>query len=92
MSNEEVNHYKVFNTFVFDGDESSLNLRQFSASEKRVLYERCGGFCKRCGPKIHYKIEEMEADHIKPWSDGGKTELDNGQMLCKHHNRVKGNK
>lgn len=79
-------------TFVFDGDESSLNLRQFSASEKRVLYERCGGFCKRCGPKIHYKIEEMEADHIKPWSDGGKTELDNGQMLCKHHNRVKGNK
>ena len=42
--------------------------------------------------KIHYKIEEMEADHIKPWSDGGKHELDNGQMLCKHHNRVKGNK
>ena len=32
------------------------------------------------------------SDPIKPWSDGGKTELDNGQMLCKHHNRVKGNK
>lgn len=25
--------------------------------------------------KIHYKIEEMEADHIKPWSDGGKLSL-----------------
>ena len=92
MANDEVKNKKGIYTFVFDGDESSLNLRQFSASEKRVLYERCGGFCKRCGPKIHYKIEEMEADHIKPWSDGGKTELDNGQMLCKHHNRVKGNK
>lgn len=92
MANDEVKNKKGIYTFVFDGDESSLNLRQFSASEKRVLYERCEGFCKRCGPKIHYKIEEMEADHIKPWSDGGKTELDNGQMLCKHHNRVKGNK
>ena len=92
MANDEVKNKKGIYTFVFDGDESSLNLRQFSASEKRVLYERCGGFCKRCGPKIHYKIEEMEADHIKPWSDGGKTELDNGQMLCKHYNRVKGNK
>lgn len=36
-----------------------------------------------------YKFEEMEADHIIPWSKGGKTEENNCQMLCKHHNRTK---
>ena len=32
----------------------------------------------------------MEADHITPWHQGGKTALDNGQMLCKEDNRRKG--
>ena len=34
----------------------------------------------------------MEADHIIPWSDNGKTTLDNGQMLCRSCNREKSNK
>jgi len=32
----------------------------------------------------------MEADHITPWHQGGKTELSNGQILCKEDNRRKG--
>lgn len=38
-----------------------------------------------------YKISEMEADHATAWSKGGATTLANCVMLCKHHNRVKGN-
>lgn len=34
----------------------------------------------------------MQADHIKPWSKGGKTELSNCQMLCKWHNEHIGKK
>lgn len=39
-----------------------------------------------------YKIEEMEADHVTPWSKGGSTTPDNCTMLCVRHNRAKGNK
>ena len=38
-----------------------------------------------------YKISEMEADHATAWSKGGATTLANCVMLCKRHNRVKGN-
>ena len=39
-----------------------------------------------------YKISEMDADHVTAWSKGGSTTLDNCEMLCKSHNRAKGNK
>lgn len=38
-----------------------------------------------------YAFGEMEADHVTAWSKGGDTSEKNCQMLCKHHNRVKGN-
>jgi 5-methylcytosine-specific restriction endonuclease McrA len=41
------------------------------------------------GDKV-FDIGEMEADHITPWSKGGKTERDNCQMLCLLDNRRKG--
>lgn len=39
-----------------------------------------------------YRISEMDADHVTAWSRGGATAVDNCQMLCKTHNRAKGNK
>jgi 5-methylcytosine-specific restriction endonuclease McrA len=39
-----------------------------------------------------WKYEEMDADHIQAWSLGGKTDASNCQMLCKTHNRAKGNR
>ncbi len=39
-----------------------------------------------------YTLEEMDADHVTAWSRGGATRLSNCQMLCKTHNRAKGNK
>ena len=39
-----------------------------------------------------WKIDEMDADHVAAWSKGGKTSEDNCQMLCKTHNRAKGNR
>lgn len=39
-----------------------------------------------------WKLNEMDADHVTAWSKGGATNIENCQMLCKTHNRAKGNK
>lgn len=39
-----------------------------------------------------YKLSEMDADHVTAWSNGGATDISNCTMLCKTHNRAKGNK
>ena len=39
--------------------------------------------------KKHFEIDGMEADHITPWHEGGKTTAENCQMLCKEDNRRK---
>ena len=39
-----------------------------------------------------WKLAEMDADHVTAWSKGGTTDTKNCEMLCKSHNRAKGNK
>ena len=39
-----------------------------------------------------WKIGEMDAGHVTAWSKGGATDISNCQMLCKTHNRAKGNR
>ena len=74
-------------------NEKYLNIRAFTESQKRAVYERQNGTCPHCiaehREKVHYELAEMEADHIKPWGEGGKTEIENCQLLCKEHNRRK---
>ena len=47
------------------------------------------GICPKCGK--HFEIEEMQADHITPWSKGGHTTSDNCKMRCADCNRRKSN-
>lgn len=67
-----------------------LNLRAFDNRDKMAVYERQQGLCNICGE--HFEYDEMEGDHIKPWSKGGRTILDNCQMLCKSCNAKKTDK
>ena len=39
-----------------------------------------------------WSLAEMDADHVSAWSKGGATDITNCEMLCKTHNRAKGNK
>ena len=55
---------------------------------RREAYERQKGICAVCGKP--FALEEMEADHITPWHEGGKTEAANCRMLCREDNRRKG--
>ncbi len=96
MTDREVTSKKGIFEYLLSHDESLLSLRQFDDTDKRELYELCKGICPHCAKerreKTHYEIDEMEADHITPWSEGGKTAISNGQMLCREHNRKKSNK
>ncbi len=73
--------------YILTGEEKHLNIRAFSKSMKQKAYEKQSGVCAICDKK--FEIKEMEADHITPWSEGGKTNEDNCQMLCKKCNREK---
>lgn len=90
MTDDEVTNKKGIYPYILTHDEKNLNIRTFSASEKRKMYEKQKGICKYC--KKHFELEEMDADHIDPWSKGGKTELSNGQMLCRMCNHRKSDK
>lgn len=87
-------------------DPRLLSIRKFSDNDKRTKYRsqtndaknKKVSNCPICVTDKEYehtehiwKYKEMEGDHIVPWSKGGRTELSNLQMLCKHHNSMKSN-
>lgn len=90
MMDDDVTKKKGIYTYVLDGKEKHLSIRAFTANQKREAYERQKGICPTC--KEHFELNEMEADHIDPWHDGGKSTADNCQMLCKEDNRRKSGK
>lgn len=90
MEDKDVKNKKGIYEYLLSGDERHLSLRLFDEKQKREAYERQKGICPIT--KKHYPIEEMEADHIIPWKQGGKTDDDNCQMLEKMANRTKSSK
>lgn len=73
--------------YILTREEKHLNIRKFTDSMKQKVYEKQNGKCNKCNKSCD--IKEMEADHITPWVEGGKTNEDNCQLLCKDDNRRK---
>ena len=88
MMDEDVTKKSGIYEYVLTRDEKYLSIRAFTDGMKREAYERQKGICAKCGE--HFEISEMEADHITPWVEGGKTKTENCQMLCRDDNRRKG--
>ena len=76
--------------YVLTGDEHYLDLRAFPEDIKLAVWEQQHHICSICGKEFDYEF--MEGDHITPWRDGGRTVIENCQMLCKECNRRKGAK
>ncbi len=87
VADDDVQRKSGIYPYVLTRDEKHLNIRAFSPSMKQKVYEKQDGICPIC--KESFDIRGMEADHITPWSEGGKTVEENCQMLCKKDNRRK---
>lgn len=87
---DDVSNKKGIYAYILTGDEKHLNIRAFTQAMKIKVYEKQGGVCPICDK--HFELKEMEADHITPWCEGGKTDETNCQLLCKDCNRRKGKK
>lgn len=87
MMDDEVTNKRGIYTYILTGEEKHLSLRSFTEAQRRAAYERQGGICPDCGQ--HFEFEEMQGDHITPWSKGGKTTPDNCKMRCGECNRRK---
>lgn len=87
MQDEDVTKKSGIYPYILTKDERYLSIRAFTDNQKREAYERQQGICPVCGE--HFDIREMEADHITPRSQGGKTTVENCQMLCRDCNRRK---
>ena len=94
--------------FVLGGEKDTklLEVRVFEDPIKQTVYKQQTALAKSKGisncphcaighdankGKI-WELKEMDADHVTAWSKGGVTDIKNCQMLCKTHNRAKGNR
>lgn len=85
--NSEIQNRKGIIPYVLTGNEQLLNLRTFPKDIALAVYAKQGHRCNECGNE--FPFEEMHADHVKPWSKGGRTEESNCQLLCKECNLKK---
>ena len=90
MQDEDITNKKGIYEYLLSWNEKCLNIRNFSENMKRESYEKQQGICVKC--QEYFEFNEMEADHITPRSQGGKTTTENCQILCKECNRRKSNK
>lgn len=108
LQDESIGKRSNIYEYVLSDEENPLllEIRIFEESTKKIVYNRqteqarANGIsnCPLCAlgndsnrTRI-YILKEMDADHVSAWSRGGTTTIDNCQMLCKTHNRIKGNK
>lgn len=98
MQDTDVTRHQGIYLYLLTQDERYLSIRQFNDRDKRTAYERqqhkcaSGTHCRTPGNgdgQREFEIDEMEGDHITPWSKGGKTVSENCQMLCVACNRKK---
>ncbi|MCD8202680.1 MAG: DUF262 domain-containing protein [Prevotella sp.] len=107
-ADDSVTDHKGIFEYILGGElnPSLLNIRVFENKTKKKVYEKQTAKAKLKGvsncplcalsntankDKI-WQLNEMDADHVTAWSKGGETTEKNCQMLCKTHNRAKGNR
>ena len=108
MADPFVKNKKGIFEYILGGEQDTklLDIRIFEEATKRSVYtmqtktatDLGVSNCPLCamGHEANrtriWKLAEMDADHVSAWSNGGATDISNCQMLCKTHNRAKGNR
>ena len=108
LTDTQITNKRGIFEYILGGEQDTtlLNVRVFDEKTKKAVYDRQTreamekeiSNCPFCAighdnnAKRIYRLNEMDADHVTAWSRGGATDASNCQMLCKSHNRAKGNK
>lgn len=108
LADTQITNKRGIFEYILGGEQDTtlLNVRVFDEKTKKAVYDRQTreamekeiSNCPFCAighdnnAKRIYRLNEMDADHVTAWSRGGATDASNCQMLCKTHNRAKGNK
>ena len=108
LEDEQVTDKRGIFEYILGGETEArlLNIRVFDKKTIHTVYQkqtalaRAKGIsnCPHCASGHNanasriYKINEMDADHVSAWSRGGSTAISNCQMLCRTHNKIKGNR
>ena len=108
LSDSQITNKRGVFEYVLGGEKDTtlLNVRVFDERTKKAVYDlqtkaavaKEESNCPFCAighdnnARRIYRLNEMDADHVTAWSKGGSTDASNCQMLCKAHNRAKGNK
>ena len=108
LADPQVTNKRGIFEYILGGEKDTtlLNVRVFDEKTKKAVYDaqtkaanaKNVSNCPLCAighdnnAKRIYKRNEMDADHVTAWSKGGATDASNCQMLCRTHNRAKGNK
>lgn len=87
LIDDSVTNKKWIYPYILTREEKYLSIRAFSEAERQSAYIKQNWICAKC--EKHFKIEEMEADHITPRSQWWQTSAENCQMLCRDCNRRK---
>jgi hypothetical protein len=91
---------QLFFEYVQENDYSLIakdDKRSFNEAERIQIYRRDEGLCQICLEEGLSRRDalvpwnQFEADHLVPHSKGGRTVLENAQLLCRNHNKRKGN-
>jgi hypothetical protein len=64
---------------------ANINARYLSVQTRAQVWQRDRGRCRNCGGGY-----ALQYDHIRPFSRGGKTVVENMQLLCRNCNQRKG--
>lgn len=108
LSDTQIEDQRGIWEYVLGGEQNTqlLDVRVFDPKTKEIVYrqqtatakEKSESNCPLCAighdanrTKI-WDLNDMDADHVTAWSKGGSTDIANCQMLCKTHNRAKGNR
>ncbi len=87
LIDDSVTNKKWIYPYILTREEKYLSIRAFSEAERQAAYIKQNWICAKC--EKHFKIEEMESDHITPRSKWWQTSAENCQMLCRDCNRRK---
>jgi len=88
MADDDVTRKAGVYEYLLTGEERALSIRAFDKSTARAAWERQKHACAACGAVLPF--ERMQADHVVPWSEGGRTVPENCRMVCAACNLKKG--